>query len=104
MANKTYAENIKDAEIMSAGLNNHTEQVSKRGLDETFIGKMNTDLRDAIMLNNEQERLKADLKRKTEELDAKMAVLNASVTEARKIVKIDFPKAQWKEFGINATR
>jgi hypothetical protein len=104
MAKKTYAENIKDAEIMSAGLSNHAEQVSKRGLDETFITEMNADLRDAIMLNNEQEKLKADLKLKTEALAAKMAALNASVAEARKIVKIDFPKAQWKEFGIDATR
>jgi hypothetical protein len=104
MSKNSYAEDISAAEVMSAGLDNNAGQVARRGLDEAFTGKLKSDLQKAIVLNSEQERLKADLKRKTEELKATMTALNAEVAEARKIVKIDFPKTQWKEFGINATR
>jgi hypothetical protein len=97
---KTYAEKIKDAEVMSSGLQNNAERLAKRGLDEAFTKNLSSDLQSAIALNNEQEKLKADLKQKTAELDAKLTALNAQVSEARKIVKIEFPKEQWKEFGI----
>ncbi|CEN46737.1 hypothetical protein CCAN11_1170002 [Capnocytophaga canimorsus] len=42
---------------------------------------------EAIDLNDEQERLKAELKTKTEELDGKMKALTAMLSEAKKIVK-----------------
>ncbi len=104
MPRKTYAESIKDAEVMSAGLKNNAERVAKRGLDKTFTTSFDTGLGNAIKLNNEQEQLKAALMQKTAELDAQMAALSAQLSEARSIVKIEFPKEQWKEFGIEAKR
>jgi hypothetical protein len=102
MSKKTYAEQINDAGVMATGLQNNADAASKRGLDETFVSKMIDDLEEAIGLNSVQEKLKADLKQKTQELEAKMAALNAAVAQARKIVKIDFPQARWIEFGIGA--
>ncbi|MDR2927565.1 MAG: hypothetical protein LBV41_05110 [Cytophagaceae bacterium] len=64
MSKKSYAEDIKNGEVMSAGLTNNAAQAAKRGLDEEFVGNLKASLQKAIMLNNEQERLKADLKRK----------------------------------------
>jgi hypothetical protein len=101
---KSYAESIKDAEVMSAGLLNNATQAETRGLNAEFTGRLKSTLSSSITLNNEQEKLKADLKMKTAELDAMMKSLNAQVTEARKIVKIEFPQAQWKEFGILSKR
>ena len=47
-----------------------------------------------------QEKLKADLKSKTAELEAKMKEIDVKMSEAKKIVKMDIPQSQWKEFGI----
>jgi hypothetical protein len=104
MAKNSYAEDIKSAEVMFAGLEAHTEQVAKRGLDVGFIQKMNNDLRAVVKLNNEQEALKSELKQKTADLDAKMSELKAAVSQARKLVKMDFPKEQWTAFGIDVKR
>jgi len=104
MIKKTYAESIKDAEVMSAALGNNATRVAKRGLTTEFITLLKTHIQKAIMLNNEQEKLKADLKQKTAELDAMMSSMNAEVAEARKIVKIEFPQTQWLEFGVDAKR
>ncbi len=104
MSRKTYAESINAAEVMSAGLKNNAERVAKRGLDTAFTTDLNAGLQNAIKLNSEQEKLKADLKQKTAELDAQMSALSAKLSEARSTVKIEFPKEQWKEFGIEAKR
>jgi hypothetical protein len=104
MPRNTYAENIKSAEVMSAGLLNNAEQAAKSGLSEEFTQGLNSDLRAVVSLNNEQERLKADLKEKSEELAARMTSLNAALSLARKKIKIDFPQARWVEFGISAKR
>ncbi|MDR2887456.1 MAG: hypothetical protein LBV26_05590 [Bacteroidales bacterium] len=100
MSKKTYAEKINDAEVMSAGLTRNAEQAAKRGLDKAFIDRLSASLQRAKTLNNEQEQLKYYLKQKTEALETTMVALHADVAEARKIVKIDFPKVQWVEFGI----
>ncbi len=87
-----------------AGLQNNATQVAKRGLDAAYLEKLQADLAKAIAENNEQEKLKADLKQKTAMLESTLKQLNAEVAEARKIVKIDFPQPQWREFGIEAKR
>ena len=104
MPQKTYAEQISQAEVMTAGLKNNAAQVARRGLDEAFVTKLDADRKAATALNNEQEKLKADLKAKTAQLDATLAELDKGIAEARKVVKLDFPKDQWREFGIEDKR
>lgn len=104
MSKPGYAEQISSAQVMVAGLKSNATQVSRRGIDDTFVTKLESDRNDAGTLNNQQEKLKADLKSKTAELDAKMLEIEKSMTEARKIVKLDFPQDQWKQFGIEDKR
>ena len=104
MATKTYAEQINKAEVMLSGLKGNAEQVARRGLDQAFQDKLGADHDLAVVLNNEQEKLKADLVTKTDQLEAKLAELASEVSEAQKIVKMDFDQSRWKEFGIDAKR
>ncbi|MDY6026019.1 hypothetical protein [Bergeyella zoohelcum] len=101
---KSYAETISQAQVMATGLTNQATEVAKRGIDSDFIQKLERTRTEAIDLNDEQERLKAELKTKTEELDGKMKVLTAMLSEAKKIVKIAMPQAGWREFGIEDKR
>ena len=48
-----------------------------------------------------QEKLKADLKSKTEELEKKLADLETRYTELKKVVKLEIPSTGWKEFGLD---
>jgi len=104
MPKNSYAEQITKAQVMLAGLKGNTEQVARRGLDQAFLTKLDTDQNLAVSLNNEQEKLKADLVTKTAQLEAKLAELAGEVSEAQKIVKMDFDQSRWKEFGIDAKR
>jgi outer membrane lipopolysaccharide assembly protein LptE/RlpB len=96
----TYPEKVSRAQVMVAGLNSNAEQVARRGITAEFIRDLDTHTAEAIALNSEQEKLKADLKSKTAQLEAKLSEVTRAMSEAKKIVKLDFPKDRWKEFGI----
>jgi hypothetical protein len=85
---------------MYAGLQSHSAEVARRGIDEEFLNTLSSGTSAAINLNSEQEKLKAKLKAKTAELDAQLAALDKQMSEAKKVVKLEFPKTDWTEFGI----
>jgi hypothetical protein len=97
---KNYAQAINDAKLMIAGLKSNTDKLNNRGLNAEFITKFEAAYNAAQQIDNEQENLKAKLKTKTAELDAKVTELNKMVMDSKKIVKIDIDKSGWKEFGI----
>lgn len=105
MASKQkYSDRISDAQVMESGLRNNQATLSRRGLDADFTEKLSESRARAAALNNEQERLKAELKMKTAELDEQLAIMGKLMREARKLVKLDMPQEQWKEFGIGDKR
>lgn len=104
MSKPTYAERISKSQVMVAGLRANAAQVNRRGIDDQFINKLDANRNDATVLNDQQEKLKGDLNLKTVELDAKMAEMDKEFAEAKKIVKMDFPQEQWKQFGIEDKR
>ncbi|GIZ16376.1 hypothetical protein [Capnocytophaga catalasegens] len=89
---------------MATGLKNQATEVAKSGIDSDFIQKLESTRTDAIALNDEQERLKAELKSKTEQLDSTMKELGAMLSEAKKVVKLALPQVGWREFGIEDKR
>ncbi|MDO4881156.1 MAG: hypothetical protein Q3983_07740 [Capnocytophaga sp.] len=99
-----YAKIISDAQVMTAGLESKATEVAKRGLTEEFITQLKQVRQEAIDLNNEQERLKAELKTKTDALNTKLDLLLSQLSEARKVVKLAIPQTGWKEFGIESSR
>lgn len=104
MSKPTYADRISKAQVMVAGLRANAALVNRRGLDEMFINRLDGDRLSAGTLNDQQEKLKGDLNLKTVELDAKMDEMDKEFAEAKKIVKMDFPQEQWKQFGIDDKR
>lgn len=101
---KTFAKQINDAKVMESGLINNKERAARRGLDELFITRLSSIRAEAEGLNDEQEALKAAQEMKTAELNAKTVELDKQMQEARKAVKLEFNKEQWKEFGITDKR
>lgn len=97
---KDYASAINDAKLMIAGINANIAKLGARGLNASYTAKFENVYKDAQRIDNEQESLKAQLKTKTVELNAKMKELNKMTGDSKKIVKIDIEKSKWKEFGI----
>lgn len=101
---RSFAEIVSQAQVMATGLKNNATDVAKRGIDADFIAELEKNRAEAITLNDEQERLKAELKAKTDALDKKMKEINAQLSEAKKVVKLAIKQVGWKEFGISSTK
>ena len=102
MPAKTYKASIDSAQVMLAGIRNHVQELSRRGIDVAFQTELEEKINTTIAENNEQEKRKADLKTQTAVVGKSVKKMNALVSEAQKIVKMDIPKEQWKEFGIQS--
>ena len=100
MAKQSFAENLNNSDVMIEGLKANQERVAQRGIKNEFITEMETDVAQSKTLNSEQEKMKAALKKKTAELNSKMASLDAKYKEAKKVVKLEMEQSLWKEFGI----
>lgn len=103
MAKKSYSESISQAKVMIDGLTGNLANLPK-GMDEAFVNSLTDSRTQVVALNSEQEKLKADLKTKTAELDTEIANMMKLYSEAKKRVKMDIPQEQWKEFGISDKR
>ena len=103
MAKKSYSESVSQARVMIDGLTGNSGKLPK-GMDQAFLTSLTDSRTRVVSLNSEQEKLKADLKTKTAELDAEITAMMKLYSEAKKRVKMDFPKEQWKEFGISDKR
>ena len=99
---RTFAEIVNKSRLMIAGLRNNTAEVNRRGIDASFITEY--ELQELEKLDAEQERLKAELKMKTEAALTKRKQVESKLSEAKKVVKLSLPQAQWVEFGMEDKR
>lgn len=101
---RTFAEIVNKSRLMIAGLRNNASEVNRRGIDASFITEYENELQELEKLDAEQERLKAELKMKTEAALTKRKQVESKLSEAKKVVKLSLPQAQWVEFGMEDKR
>ena len=97
---KPYAIRITATKVMIDALRRNDGKITK--IDNTFVDEMEALRAEVEKLNGEQEKLKADLKAKTEAFVSKMKELDQKYAFAKKRIKV--PQVSWKEFGVDATR
>ncbi|MDL2208809.1 hypothetical protein LJB97_04220 [Parabacteroides sp. OttesenSCG-928-O15] len=97
---KVYSEQIEKTSLLLEGLKNNQSILKQKGISADFIEKLESDNNQAIIYNDENDRLKADLKVKTVRANRKLDEIKAMVKEVKKIIKQDFPQEKWRNFGI----
>ena len=100
----SYSELLSSARLMVAGLKSAGRPLAKRGLDDDFVARLEASAQKAQDLDNEQEALKSKLTAQTAALNAHRDELTALLAEAKKLIKLDLPKTDWKQFGIADAR
>ena len=100
MYSRSFAQKMNDSKVMISALKQNVEKLAKRGLGADFTSNFENVYNESQTMDNEQEKLKAEQKTKTEMLNQKIKELEALYAESKKIVKIEMDKSTWKEFGI----
>lgn len=104
MAKTSFAELVRGMDRMASGIINHETETSEAGLTATKATELRTLITTMEVIENEQEKLKGDLKTKTIELNAQAAVARKKLADARKRVKLSVPQERWVEFGISDSK
>ena len=97
---KSFAERVSAARLTIAGIQAHAEELKGIGLDCERATKMEAILSEILEMDTNQERLKAELKTCTANIEEKTKQLDALMQDVKKRVKIVIPQTGWAEFGI----
>ena len=101
----SFSELLTKASVMADNIALNSEKIGKYGLDlPDFTDEMKTDVGLLESLNKEQERLKSELKAKTEELNALQKKVKQNYALAKKTVKLAEAQVNWKAYGIDDQR
>ena len=103
MAGKTFLESVAGAKLLVEGLKGRKSNLPT-GVTEAQLTEAEGLYKKAEELNRQQEKLKADLKVKTAQLDATMKDLESKISPIRKYTKLGTQKEEWREFGIEDKR
>ncbi|MBD5436499.1 MAG: hypothetical protein HDR36_08370 [Treponema sp.] len=101
---KSFAQKLSDARLMAAGIRAHLEDLKGVSLGEEQASAIDAAVAALGELDNKQEKLKAELKTCTAELEAKIKSLGDTVLDAKKRVKLSISQSGWQEFGITDKR
>jgi len=101
----SFSDLLRNSTVMSDNIKLNAEKVGRYGLDlPEFTTEMDANISKSDLLNKEQERLKSEMKAKTEELNLIKDKLEGSYALAKKIVKLAEPQANWVAYGIDDKR
>ncbi|MDQ1351688.1 MAG: hypothetical protein QG657_1993 [Acidobacteriota bacterium] len=101
---QTFAQTIKLANNMVAGIRDNIQTLSPKGVNDATIQTINTLIEQAKIIETDQEILKGKLKEKTLELDNKVAELKDVLSKTRLMIKAVIRQKSWIAFGISATK
>jgi len=96
----TFAKNIEEGQLILSGLNNHAESAAKRGIGAEFIAQLKTVLEEIRAIENTRKLTKAEHMESTALLNSKLKEYAQIKSEAKKVIKLEFPKETWRAFGI----
>lgn len=97
----SFSDLLRKSTVMSDNIKLNAVKIGRYGLElPAFTTEMDADISRADALNKEQERLKSELKQKTEELNMVKDKLDESYALAKKTVKLAESQVNWVAYGI----
>lgn len=100
MAKESFAKVLLQGKLMVAGLSQTAKSKLPGGIKEDLGIDMEVLIKELESLDAQQEKLKAELKTKTEELERTRKKFEKIYADTKKRVKLDVPKTQWLAYGI----
>lgn len=98
---KVYAEQVKKAQFLAAGLKSNHELVKSR-CDITLeqIQSLEATAEEAARMNAEVEALREEVSRKAASANRKLEEVKRAMMSAKRMVKSNFDPSKWMELGV----
>ena len=101
MAKKTFAETLASAQLMAKALQESGNLPA--GIEPSAAHDLERFYEEVTKINQEQEKLKAQLKEKTAQLDASLKKLDEKYAFIKKYIKLGVPQELWRQYGRGQT-
>lgn len=99
MSTKPFAQRMMETRLMIDGLKEINENLPA-GIKPDTAANMEVRKSRIEQLNSEQESLKAEVRKKTEQLDQEIKELDKIYSDTKKRIKLDIDQNLWRKFGI----
>ena len=97
----SFSDLMSKSSVMSTNIKLNAEKIGRFGIDVIpFTNQMDNDKTLAEQLDQEQERLKSELKIKTAQVEEVSLRMEQNLALARKTVKLAEPQLNWVAYGI----
>jgi hypothetical protein len=100
----SYANKISMAQMLVAGFKNFWHRFAKSGIDETYVKEIEDLTEKVLKLKQKQNRIRADLRATTVELQEGLKTLGKKVSRGRGMVKVELEQSLWNAFGITSKK
>jgi len=100
MGNQVIDEALRAIEMVGCDLQVKLETLMVSGIDDEYVSDINRTNASLKTLASERKELKRQLREISSQRNKAMRELRRLVRKAQKVIKKQFPKEQWKEFGI----
>lgn len=103
MSRQSFAKTISDSQLLVEALERRNNDLPV-GVTAEARDRLKTLNESTLKTNAEQEKLKAELKEKTAQLDQQVSEIETLKSTIKKYIKIAVPQELWREFGIEDKR
>lgn len=98
---KVYAEQVKKAQFLVAGLKSNVDLVKSRcGITLEQIQALEVAAEEAARMNAEVEALREEVSRKAAIANRKLDEVRSNMMSAKRLVKVNFDPSKWMELGV----
>ena len=98
---KVYAEQVKKAQFLAAGLKSNYELINSRlGITMEQIQALEAAADEAARMNAEVEALREEVSRKAALANRKLEDVKKNMMSAKRLVKSRFDPSKWMELGV----
>ena len=97
---KMYSDQIEKTQLLLKEMKNNIGRLKGKGLDENYLCNLKNDTDLLATYNIDYDKLKADFKAKSIQINIKLEEVKKQVKEAKKILKRNFEQNEWKDFGV----
>lgn len=100
----SYANKISMARMLVAGFKNFWQRFAKSGIDEKYVKEIEDLTEKVLEFKQKQNRIRADLRATTVELQEALKTLGKKVSRGRGMVKVELEQSLWNAFGITSKK
>lgn len=97
---KKYVDLITKTDLLVNGILSNLDKLAQKEINHSFVGQLSEDNALQKQYNEEYDKLKSEFQSKTYQANRHFMEVNKQFKQAKRLIKANFDKELWRQFGI----